>query len=88
MAFSLIFNKDFYYELCKDGSNNNSRLVNLANICGVGNREIINQEQGEASEIDWKKVNDRIEQYAEESSEILLNKMQSMAGEHDDKKGN
>ena len=60
----------------------------MANICGVGNREIINQEQGEASEIDWKKVNDRIEQYAEESSEILLNKMQSMAGEHDDKKGN
>lgn len=88
MAFSLIFNKNFYYELCKDGSNNNSRLVNLANICGVGSREIINQEQGEAIEIDWKKVNDRIEHYAEESSEILLNKMQSMAGEHNDKKGN
>lgn len=40
MIFSLIFNKQFFYELNNKKSNNNSRLINLARLLGIEDREI------------------------------------------------
>jgi len=88
MAFSLIFNKKFYYELCKDGSNNNSRLENLANICDVTDREILTSYPTRENEINWDAVNNSINCYAKDSLRVLLDKIENAVGEYDDKQRN
>lgn len=88
MAFSLIFNKNFYYELCKDGSNNNSRLENLANICDVTDREILTSYPTRENEINWDAVNNSINCYAKDSLRVLLDKIENAMGEYDDKQRN
>lgn len=88
MAFSLIFNKKFYYELCKDGSNNNSRLENLANICDVTDREILTSYPTRENEINWDAVNNSINCYAKDSLRVLLDKIENAMGEYDDKQRN
>lgn len=74
MAFSIIFNVPFYYELCKDGSNNNERLENIAKIFRLENREIIDDKPITNKDgIDWESVNASLENYRNESMQVLLN---------------
>lgn len=74
MAFSVIFNKEFFYELNKKGKNNNSRLENMAELFGVKNREIITgNEYNTIGEIDYIKVNNIVKNERNKSLGILKN---------------
>ena len=61
LVFSILFNKNFYYELAKTIPNNNSRLIDLCKILGVQNREIVDADSVPRSDIDWEKVNEKLE---------------------------
>ena len=74
MAFSLIFNKEFYYELDHNGTNNNSRLVSLAELFQVQNREITSA-LFKSEKSDWKKINNTLIKYSENSKQILFSDM-------------
>lgn len=76
LAFSVIFNVPFYYELCRDGGNNNERLENIADIFHLRNREIISiEEPGDQSEPDWGAVNITLEKYRYRSGDVLFNSL-------------
>lgn len=77
MAFSLIFNIDFFYELSSDSKNKNSRLMNLADRFNVQDREIVNGVSS-ASTIEWNKVNQKIEEYAEMSRKTLFDSLKKI----------
>ena len=72
LAFSLIFNTPFVYELNKKKNNNNSRLENLASICDVEARKLDSVETFEFETINWNKVNERINNYRTESERFLF----------------
>lgn len=59
MAFSVIFNKKFYYGIPKNKANFGSRLNNLAKILGLEDRNFINYSQN-TNFIDYNKVNNKI----------------------------
>lgn len=82
MAFSIMFNVPFYFELCKDGSNNNERLENIAKVFKLKNREIINEELiTDIGNIDWKSVNQALSNYRKESINILFNSLKRHGGD-------
>lgn len=74
MAFSLIFNIDFYYELSSDSKNKNSRLVSLADKFGVRDREIVNG-ISEPKIIEWEKINQEINNYSKMSKSVLFDSL-------------
>lgn len=85
MAFSLIFNKPFYYELATQKRNNNSRLLDLAEFFGVSGREILSSApRDDAFDIDWKKINISLQQYAAHSIEALFDSLINVAEEGDE----
>jgi hypothetical protein len=53
--------KNFYYELAKTIPNNHSSLIDLCKILGVQNREIVDADSVPRSDIDWEKVNEKLE---------------------------
>ena len=82
LAFALIFNVPFYFELCQDGSNNNERLSNIAEIFSVSDREIKNcNEINFAKHIDWEYVNQKMIRYRETSMTELLMSLRSSGEE-------
>ena len=70
LAFSLIFNVPFYYELNKKKNNDNNRLNNLIELFCVEDREI-KTEEAFIRDIDWKSINEISYQYSLKSSELL-----------------
>ena len=79
LAFSVIFNVPFYYELCRDGGNNNERLENVAGILHLKDREITSiEEPGGQGEPDWGSVNIELDKYRHRSEEVLFNSLQGM----------
>lgn len=81
MAFSVIFNKPFYYELSKRPKNNNSRLCNLAEIFNLYGREITSADaRDDEFGIDWDKVNPVLREYSENSKKALLNSLTESGG--------
>lgn len=72
LAFSLIFNIPFVYELNKEKSNNNPRLENLASICEVNSRKLDSVENFRFEDIDWEKVNHHLDRYRAESERKLI----------------
>ncbi|MDR0919183.1 MAG: polysaccharide pyruvyl transferase family protein, partial [Oscillospiraceae bacterium] len=77
MAFSLIFNIDFYFELSKDPKSKNSRLINLAEIFSMEDREI-KSGQCNPKNIEWNTVNFKIKEYAEGSKTILFDSLKTI----------
>lgn len=72
IAFSIIFNKPFYYELNRKKINNNSRLENISDIFGLESREISNVNDFKNLEsINYKEVNAKLEALRKDSSKIL-----------------
>lgn len=59
MAFSVIFNKIFYYGIPKNKANFGSRLNNLAKVLKLESRNYINYSQ-DINFIDYNKVNNKI----------------------------
>ena len=76
LAFSLIFNKPFYYELNNEKKNNNSRLENIASIFNIQNRAIDEVTVDEKlNTIDWGVIDKKIELYNTTSRKILFNSL-------------
>ena len=75
MAFSIIFNVDFYYELSKDSNNKNSRLVSLSETFGLHSRQIDADNNEKALNIDWEYVNHVIKRYSDESKRLLFSSL-------------
>lgn len=75
MAFSIIFNVDFYYELSKDSNNKNSRLVSLAETFGLHSRQIDTVSNKKEQNIDWEYVNHVIKRYSDESKKLLFDSL-------------
>lgn len=70
-AFSIIFNKPFYYELANFHNNTNDRLTGLAEMFGLSERQIKGIEVDE-NPIDWETVNRKITEYRTQSRERLF----------------
>lgn len=61
MAFSIIFNKNFFYDIPSNANNYSSRLESLANLLHLTDRKIIDGYNMDYTKgIDYKKVNDTI----------------------------
>ena len=58
MAFSIIFEKEFYFETPNGSANNNQRLVNLSNKLGIADRQI--EHCFEEKKIDWARVSSNL----------------------------
>ena len=77
LAFSIIFNIPFYYELNKSLHNNNDRLIHLSEVFNVENKEIISGEYNEHDDYDWKDINCRLKDYKSESIRILQDSLRN-----------
>lgn len=66
LCLSLIFEKEFYYTL-NSINNRNSRLVNLIELAGLENRQIINGKCEINEKIDYNIVNKKLKPYIEKS---------------------
>lgn len=85
MAFSLIFNRPFYYELAAQKKNNNSRLLDLADFFGVSGREILSSApRDDVYDVDWKRINASLQQYASYSIKTLVDSLNNVAEEGDE----
>lgn len=75
LAFALIFNKPFYYELNTSSNNNNSRLQNLADIFKINDREITDQCYKPQKMLEWNLLNGILEEYKVKSTNLLWNSL-------------
>ena len=75
MAFALIFNVPFYYELDNNLNNNNSRLEEIAKIFNVESRRIIDNHSRDNSPYDWNKINSIMKEYSKNSMNVLFNSL-------------
>ena len=72
IAFSLIFNVPFFYELSLNKVNKNTRIIGLSEYFGFQHRMIASpQYDGSVLEINWSKVNESIVSLKNESVEFL-----------------
>lgn len=76
MALSIIFNKEFYYELNQNIDNANDRLIALADRFGLNCREITSEKINGINKIDYKEINCAIDKYKKESEKILFSSLQ------------
>lgn len=67
ICFSIIFNKDFYYELDSKSYNNNTRIDDLIKNLGLHGREIVNENIVDSNKIDYEIVNEKLKKYKEKS---------------------
>ena len=75
IAFSLIFNKTFYYELDSSIENNNSRIINLENVFKIENRRIKTENCFNDSMIDWRYINSKILDQSDYSIRFIKDKI-------------
>lgn len=73
MALSIVFNKQFFYELNHSSDNTNDRLISLAERFELGDREIKSDSDIVKKEIDYDAVNSKMKSYREYSERALAN---------------
>lgn len=72
MAFSINFEKNFFYETSRDVNAPNSRLENLSQILGLKDREIINGKNDNINlDINYEKVRENLNKEIEKSLNYL-----------------
>lgn len=71
ICFSLIFRKNFYFELDNRKENNNSRIESLINILKLNNRKIIAGKCEDKDAIDYQIVSKKLNQEIEKSLQII-----------------
>ena len=71
LAFSIIYNREVYYQLSKNVDNFNSRIETLVSTVEMQNRNIANCVEIDNNSIDWKRVNVTINKMREESISFL-----------------
>lgn len=80
LAFSIIFNIPFYYELNHETINSNSRIENIAKIFGIIDREITDVAPQTICPLNWMEINERVKAYSDNSMQVLTD---SIANEKD-----
>lgn len=70
IMFSLIYNKNFYYELNKKPINNNARIIDLISKVNLADRDIDNFVEFE--EVNWDKVNLLFIGFVNRSKDLLV----------------
>lgn len=75
LAFALIFNVPFYYELNHNKHNNNDRIIQLSNVFALSNYEIKNADAAGLGEFDWETINIRMTDYRNNSLNILFDSL-------------
>ena len=75
LAFSLIFNKPFLYELSKEKINANSRLLDLTDIFGIENYQITNVTSEYTNKYDWREINLKIDDMRAKSISLLFDSL-------------
>lgn len=75
MALSLVFNKQFFYELNHINIGRNNRLTDIAEVCDVCEREIRSSDLIEG-QINYEIVNKKITNYVAESKETLFKSLE------------
>ena len=70
IMFSLIYNKNFYYELDSNPINNNARIIDLISQVHLSNRNVDNGV--EDTNINWHEVNLLFNEHIRHSKELLL----------------
>lgn len=81
MAFSIIFNKEFYFCLNKNKINNNSRLIDLANSLGLEKRNLDYLiDFHTIQSINYKKVNQLLASLRDHSLSVLKNMINNREG--------
>lgn len=76
LCLSIILEKDFYYTL-NSKNNRNSRVINLIEIAGLTDRQIINGNCKTRDKIDYDKVNEKLKPFIKESKLQLDNIIKS-----------
>lgn len=76
LAFSLVFNVPFIYELNNEKNNNNSRLENIAKYFNVENYEI--NSITNPMIYSWKEINEKLSKYQNDSKEILFRSLEDI----------
>lgn len=71
IIFSLVFEREFYFALNKNTTNNNSRIVDLSQKLGFENRNIECFRQTEKINYDW--INQKLDNLRKNSESLLLN---------------
>ena len=71
IAFSIIYNREVYYQLSKNTDNFNSRIETLMNTVEIQNRNITDFIETDNSSINWEKVNAIIDKKRKESISFL-----------------
>lgn len=79
MAFSLNFNKQFYYELDRRESARNDRLENLSELFNVGCREIKSADQIiDDTELDYDEINIKLQEYSNYSKNLMFDSLKDL----------
>ena len=78
LAFSLIFNKPFMYELSKEKINANSRLSDLTDNLGIKDYQITNVTSEYEDNYDWIKINTKIDSMRAESLTLLFDSLKNV----------
>ncbi len=71
ICFSLIFHKNFYFELDNRKENNNSRIESLINLLKLNNRKIIDGKCEDKNEINYQTVSKKLNKEIEKSLKII-----------------
>lgn len=78
VAMSIVFNKNFFYELDNSKGNSNSRTKNLVELLNLESREIVQAENNEIdNQIEYNKVDKILTKEREKSIEFLTKNLES-----------
>lgn len=75
LAFSLIFNTPFFFELNHSPVNNNDRIEQLSTMFGLQQYEITSPNATGIGEYDWERINLILDKYRNESLKILFDSL-------------
>ena len=79
MAFAINFNKEFYFELDSRANNKNDRLINLAEVFDLKDREIKSEVVPEhLDSINYDKINVILKEYSNKSRNILMDSLSNI----------
>lgn len=78
ICFSILFEKDFFFELDVKPQNNNSRIETLVAKLNLGERQIVNGETQTYNSIDYKNVLKRLDNEKAKSYEFLEESIEKM----------
>lgn len=74
MAFSIIFEKNFYFDVQDDKKEFSSRLNSLSRICGIDNRKILYDfDKNDFDIMDYKVIKEKLKREVESSCKYLNN---------------